>query len=74
MKVHSHQWFFNAFCPILQPNICVLLDAGVQPGPTSIYHLWKTFDIDSSIAGACGETKVSTGKYCQDLINPLGTC
>jgi hypothetical protein len=31
----------NAFGPILQPNVCVLLDVGTQPGPTSIYHLWK---------------------------------
>lgn len=33
----------NAFAPILQPNVCVLLDVGTQPGPTSIYHLWSKF-------------------------------
>lgn len=46
-KINSHRWFFNAFGPILQPNVCVLLDVGTQPGPTSIYKLWKTFDVSS---------------------------
>ncbi|KAH9982069.1 chitin synthase-domain-containing protein [Lactifluus volemus] len=42
-KINSHRWFFNAFGPILQPNVC--------PGPTLIYHLWKAFDINSNIGG-----------------------
>ncbi|CAG8802882.1 7240_t:CDS:2, partial [Racocetra persica] len=25
-KINSHRWFFNAFGPILEPNICVLID------------------------------------------------
>ncbi|KAH9979506.1 chitin synthase-domain-containing protein [Lactifluus volemus] len=37
-KINSHYWFFNAFGPILEPNVCVLLDVGTQPGPTSIYR------------------------------------
>lgn len=55
LKAHMTcgRWFFNAFAPILQPNVCVLLDVGTQPGPTSIYKLWKTcvspeVDIDRS--------------------------
>jgi chitin synthase len=51
----TSSWFFNAFGPLLQPNVCVLLDVGTQPGPTSIYHLWKAFDINSNVGGACGE-------------------
>ncbi|CAG8852842.1 5901_t:CDS:2, partial [Gigaspora margarita] len=27
----SFRWFFNAFCPILNPKICVLMKAGVKP-------------------------------------------
>ena len=50
-KVNSHRWFFNAFGPILQPNVCVLLDVGTMPDPTSIYHLWKPFDINSNFGG-----------------------
>jgi chitin synthase len=70
-KINSYRWFFNAFGPILQPNVCVLLDIGMMPGPTSIYHLWKTFDINSQVGGACGEIVALKGKYGQYLINPL---
>lgn len=71
-KINSHRWFFNAFGPVLQPNVCVLLDVGTMPGPTSIYHLWKAFDINSNVGGACGEIVALKGKYGQNLINPLG--
>lgn len=71
-KINSHRWFFNAFGSILQPNVCVLLDVGTMPGPTSIYHLWKAFDINSNVGGACGEIVAMKGKYGQHLLNPLG--
>ncbi|KAF9034366.1 glycosyltransferase family 2 protein [Panaeolus papilionaceus] len=70
-KINSHRWFFNAFGPILQPNVCVLLDVGTMPGPTSIYHLWKAFDINSNVGGACGEIVALKGKYGRNLLNPL---
>ncbi|GAA5826531.1 hypothetical protein JCM10212_003720, partial [Sporobolomyces blumeae] len=70
-KINSHRWFFNAFGPILQPNVCVLLDVGTQPGPTSIYKLWKTFDLNSNVGGACGEIVALKGKYFRNLLNPL---
>lgn len=70
-KINSHRWFFNAFGPILQPNVCVLIDVGTMPGPTSIYHLWKAFDINSNVGGACGEIVALKGKYGQHLLNPL---
>lgn len=70
-KINSHRWFFNAFGPILQPNVCVLLDVGTQPGPTSVYHLWKAFDINSNVGGACGEIVALKGKYLRNLLNPL---
>ncbi|THH31616.1 hypothetical protein EUX98_g2593 [Antrodiella citrinella] len=70
-KINSHRWFFNAFGPILQPNVCVLLDVGTMPGPTSIYHLWKAFDINSNVGGACGEIVALKGKYGMNLLNPL---
>ncbi|CAG8833718.1 15298_t:CDS:2, partial [Cetraspora pellucida] len=31
-KTGSNQWFFNAFCPTLNPQICVLIEVGVRPG------------------------------------------
>ncbi|CEP16602.1 hypothetical protein [Parasitella parasitica] len=70
-KINSHRWFFNAFGPILQPNICVLLDVGTRPGNSSIYHLWKAFDANEDVGGACGEICVMKGTACVDLLNPL---
>ncbi|KAG8815203.1 hypothetical protein FRC17_000832 [Serendipita sp. 399] len=70
-KINSHRWFFNAFGPILQPNICVLLDVGTRPGPNSLYHLWKAFDRNSNVGGACGEIAVYKGPWWSYLLNPL---
>ncbi|KII92534.1 glycosyltransferase family 2 protein [Plicaturopsis crispa FD-325 SS-3] len=70
-KINSHRWFFNAFAPLLQPNVCVLLDVGTRPGNNSIYRLWKTFDVNSSVGGACGEIAAYKGKRWSALLNPL---
>ncbi|KAF9195658.1 Chitin synthase, class 1, partial [Haplosporangium sp. Z 27] len=70
-KLNSHRWFFNAFGPILNPNICVLLDVGTRPENTSIYHLWKAFDVNKNVAGACGEICAMKGRGCTNLFNPL---
>ncbi|TFK26540.1 chitin synthase [Coprinopsis marcescibilis] len=70
-KINSHRWFFNAFAPMLQPNVCILLDVGTMPGKTSIYKLWKTFDLNSNVAGACGEIAAYKGKNWSLLMNPL---
>lgn len=70
-KINSHRWFFNAFGQSLNPNVCVLLDVGTQPGSDSIYHLWKAFDINSACGGACGEIVALKGKFWHNLINPL---
>ncbi|ORX52852.1 chitin synthase 1 [Hesseltinella vesiculosa] len=70
-KINSHRWFFNAFGPVLQPNICVLLDVGTRPGNSSIYELWKAFDLHPNVGGACGEICVMKGKAGVDLLNPL---
>ena len=70
-KLNSHRWFFNAFGRALTPNVCILLDVGTKPGPNSLYHLWKAFDTDSSVAGACGEIVAGKGKGWLGLLNPL---
>ena len=70
-KLNSHRWFFNAFGRALTPNICILLDVGTKPGSNSLYHLWKAFDTDSNVAGACGEIKAMKGKWGTALLNPL---
>src|ERR1700729_4456866 len=48
-KLNSHRWFFNAFGPLINPNVCVLMDVGTRPGGKSIYHLWKAFDHNSNV-------------------------
>nr|P87073.1 RecName: Full=Chitin synthase 1; AltName: Full=Chitin-UDP acetyl-glucosaminyl transferase 1; AltName: Full=Class-II chitin synthase 1 [Phycomyces blakesleeanus NRRL 1555(-)]BAA19857.1 chitin synthase [Phycomyces blakesleeanus] len=70
-KINSHRWFFQAFGPVINPNVCVLIDVGTRPGKTSIYHLWKAFDISSNIAGACGEIRAMSGTAGVALLNPL---
>ncbi|KAF8948706.1 Chitin synthase, class 1 [Haplosporangium gracile] len=70
-KLNSHRWFFNAFGPVINPRVCVLLDVGTRPGPTSIYQLWKAFDLNSNVAGACGEIKPVKGAGAKNLLNPL---
>ncbi|KIW89623.1 chitin synthase 2 [Cladophialophora bantiana CBS 173.52] len=69
-KINSHRWFFQAFGRVLEPNICVLIDAGTKPGKDSIYQLWKAFDLEPSCGGACGEIKVMLD-HGKKLYNPL---
>src|SRR6201992_760132 len=69
-KINSHRWFFQAFGECLQPNICVLIDAGTKPGKDSIYKLWKVFEKNPNCAGSCGEIKAMLNKG-KSLFNPL---
>ena len=55
----------------MNPNVCVLLDVGTKPTPTSLYHLWKAFDKDPSVGGACGEIYAELGNGCVNLLNPI---
>ncbi|KAK4687986.1 chitin synthase, partial [Tremellales sp. Uapishka_1] len=70
-KINSHRWFFNAFAPLLSPNICILLDVGTRPETKSLYYLWKAFDLNSNVGGACGEIATFKGKTWRSLLNPL---
>lgn len=70
-KLNSHRWFFNAFAPLLRPNVCILLDVGTKPTPVSFYHLWKAFDRDPNLGGACGEIVADIGRACHKITNPL---
>lgn len=71
-KLNSHRWFFNAFGPLIKPNVCILLDVGTKPTGTSIYELWKCFDKHPYVGGACGEICVDTGRGCSLLLtSPL---
>ncbi|TGZ76561.1 hypothetical protein EX30DRAFT_324544 [Ascodesmis nigricans] len=70
-KINSHRWLFNAFGRILNPEVCVLFDAGTKPGPKSILALWEAFYNDKDLGGACGEIHAMLGKGGKMLLNPL---
>jgi chitin synthase len=71
-KINSHRWFFNAFCPLLKPNVTILVDVGTRPLPTSLFHLWNVFDRHPNVGGACGEIQadISPG-WSKALTNPI---
>jgi chitin synthase len=52
--------------------VCILLDVGTKPETKSLYHLWKAFDLNSKVGGACGEIATFKGKTWRGLLNPLG--
>ena len=70
-KINSHRWLFNAFGRILNPEVCILLDAGTRPGPKSLLHLWEAFFNDRDLGGACGEIHAMLGNGWKKLLNPL---
>ncbi|MCJ1475119.1 Chitin synthase, class 2 [Lambiella insularis] len=70
-KINSHRWLFNAFGRILNPEVCILLDAGTKPGHKSLLALWEAFYNDKDLGGACGEIHVMLGKGWRKLLNPL---
>ncbi|KAA1466457.1 chitin synthase [Dentipellis sp. KUC8613] len=69
-KINSHRWLFNAIGKMLQPEICVLIDAGTKPGHKSIYYLWEAFYNDANLGGCCGEIHAMINKG-RKLLNPL---
>ncbi|KAK7696039.1 Chitin synthase, class 7 [Cerrena zonata] len=69
-KINSHRWLFNAIGKMLEPEICVLIDAGTKPGRKSIYYLWEAFYNDKDLGGCCGEIHAMI-KGGKKLLNPL---
>jgi chitin synthase len=70
-KINSHKWFFQAVCEIIHPEVVMLLDVGTKPSPTSLYELYRAFERDPNVGGACGEIKAELGRGWKKLINPL---
>ncbi|CAO1630332.1 unnamed protein product [Parajaminaea phylloscopi] len=69
-KINSHRWLFNALGKQLQPEICILIDAGTKPGHKSLYYLWEAFYNNKNLGGACGEIHAMI-KGGRKLINPF---
>lgn len=70
-KINSHRWLFTAFGRILNPEVCILLDAGTKPGHKALLALWEAFYNDKDLGGACGEIHALLGRGWRNLINPL---
>lgn len=69
-KINSHRWCLQAFAPLLNPKLVMLLDCGTKPSKDAFYQLWNSFK-DPHVAGACGEMRVALGPGKQLLLNPL---
>ncbi|GKZ26575.1 hypothetical protein AbraCBS73388_002819 [Aspergillus brasiliensis] len=70
-KINSHRWLFNAFGRILNPEVCILIDAGTKPGHKSLLALWEAFYNNRHLGGACGEIHALLGPRWEKLVNPL---
>ena len=70
-KINSHRWFFNAVCEAVNPEVCMLLDVGTKPTKRSFLRLYRTFQINPNVGGACGEIAAELGKGCSAVFNPL---
>ncbi|KAI8620198.1 chitin synthase-domain-containing protein [Chytriomyces sp. MP71] len=70
-KINSHRWFFKAVCDSLDPEVCILIDVGTKPTKKSFYHLYRAFERNPNVAGACGEIAAELGSYWKNLLNPL---
>ncbi|KAJ3006441.1 UNVERIFIED_CONTAM: Chitin synthase, class 1, partial [Siphonaria sp. JEL0065] len=70
-KINSHRWFFNAVCKVLDSEVCILLDIGTKPSKESFYHLYRAFERNQNVAGACGEITPDLGPGQKNLMNPL---
>lgn len=70
-KINSHRWLFTAIGRILNPEVCILLDAGTKPGPKSLLALWEAFYNDKDLGGACGEIHAMLGN--KNLVLTLST-
>jgi hypothetical protein len=68
-KTTRHRWFFNAFgCHSRTQRLCFLGCGCGYNASSSIYHLWKAFDINSNVGGACGEIVALKGQYGLNLL------
>eukprot|EP00887_Chlorella_sp_A99_P006915 scaffold2.g6915.t1 len=57
-KLDSHCWFFDGFAYLLQPEICVLFDAGTKPMPMALRNYYAHFRRNPWCGGCSGELRV----------------
>jgi chitin synthase len=69
-KINSHRWLFNAFGRILNPEICISVDAGTKLRSRAVLNLWAAFYQDKDLAGACGEIQPMFDRWTS-ILDPL---
>ncbi|WBW72103.1 chitin synthase-like protein Chs2 [Schizosaccharomyces osmophilus] len=67
----SQRWFLQGISSLVRPNICLFAKVGSKLETTSVYHAWKSFDVNSKLGGICGKTIIKTGKWGQKLLSPV---
>ncbi|KAI9330185.1 chitin synthase-domain-containing protein [Obelidium mucronatum] len=70
-KINSHRWYFSAVCEQLDPEVCILIDIGTKPTKESFFHLYRAFERNEHVAGACGEIAAELGPNMKNLLNPV---
>lgn len=67
---NSYRWALQAFGQVLNPKICVFFDAGTEPTKTSLYSLWKNFDLNPTCGSVSAVAEVFMGPK-SGLRNPI---
>lgn len=57
-KLDSHCWYFDAFAYLIQPEYCVLFDAGTRPMPTALKAVCTHFQRYPNVGALTGELRV----------------
>ncbi|KEF52076.1 uncharacterized protein A1O9_11702 [Exophiala aquamarina CBS 119918] len=70
-KINSHRWFVTAICEVLDPAICVFLDAGAIPRDEALYHLWKPLHENPTVAATTGFCTSYANSALAETINPI---
>ncbi|KAI5480139.1 putative chitin synthase 1, partial [Pseudohyphozyma bogoriensis] len=62
-------WLFNGFARQLNPEVCILIDAGTKPSKLSLFELWAVFNKNKHVGGACGEIYVMTEYKMSNILD-----
>ncbi len=63
-KLDSHCWFFDAFSQAIQPEYCMLFDAGTRPRPFALRNIYAYFQRYPNVGAVTGELTVERPVCC----------
>ena len=53
-KLSSHALFFLGFCELIKPEICMLVDSGLEAQGDSIFNMYEHMASNVHVGGSCG--------------------